>query len=26
MLTSVLAVLIFNPEDPGHLSPEHSNL
>jgi len=26
MLTSVLAVLIFNPEDPGHISPERSSL
>jgi len=26
MLSSVLAVLIFNPEDPGHMSPEPSCL
>jgi len=26
MLTSVLAVLIFNPEDPGYLSPERISM
>jgi len=26
MLTSVLAVLIFNPEDPGHMSTEASSM
>jgi len=26
MLTSMLAVLIFNPEDPGYVSPERSSL